>query len=69
MRDPIDEILRYAEVDTERQHRLRPVCDICEELIEDEDFFMDPVTGAKVCKDCLEANMKKTRNYMRYEDD
>lgn len=68
MPERIDDELRYRESDDERKHKRRPVCDVCEELIEDDYFFLDPVSGAKICRDCLFANMKRTSNYMRWDE-
>lgn len=52
------------------QHEvIRPVCSICDEVIDSERFFLNPLTKEKVCEDCLEKNMEWTDEYERYEDD
>ena len=69
MIDPIDDALRYREEDEARYLARLPVCDLCEEPIQDEQFFLHPRTGEKICPICLEQNMKWTENFVRYEDD
>lgn len=68
MVDPIDDAVRYHDADEARYLERLPVCDICEEPIQDETFFLHPLTGEKICPYCLEEHKQYTENYVRYDE-
>lgn len=69
MRDPIDDALRYRDEQEARYLARLPVCDLCDEPIQDDWFFLHPRTNEKICPNCIEEAKQWTENYVRYEDD
>lgn len=52
MRDPVEEALDKREREEDEWLKSRPVCDICEQHIQEESYHN--FNGIKICDECLD---------------